>query len=65
MNAPASPCVGACGLDAAGLCRGCARTGDEIAGWGTMGDAERGRVLERVARRAEGGGAVRGAGRGA
>lgn len=52
MNAPASPCVGACGLDDAGLCRGCARTGEEIAAWRTMGDAERRRVLADLPRRA-------------
>jgi predicted Fe-S protein YdhL (DUF1289 family) len=34
-----SPCVNICKMDAAtGLCRGCARTIDEIAGW-TNGSA--------------------------
>jgi len=34
-----------------GLCRGCYRTLDEIARWGAMEDAERGRVLQELARR--------------
>ena len=63
MNAPASPCVGTCGLDAhTGWCRGCARTGPEIAAWRDAGDAERRRVLERAAgRRAGAPGGVAGA----
>ena len=36
-----SPCVNICTLDpATGLCRGCGRTGDEIARWTAMSDAE-------------------------
>jgi predicted Fe-S protein YdhL (DUF1289 family) len=32
-----SPCVGTCELDrTTGWCRGCGRTGDEIAAWGTL-----------------------------
>lgn len=47
-----SPCVGLCELDAdTGLCRGCSRTMDEIAGWPTLGAAEKRRVLDRLARR--------------
>lgn len=49
--APASPCIGSCGLDDAGRCRGCGRTAAEIAGWRGMGDAERRRVLGRIAAR--------------
>lgn len=38
----ASPCVGLCRLDdATGYCLGCARTGDEIAEWGSQTDAWR------------------------
>lgn len=56
MNAPASPCVGTCGLDAhTGWCRGCGRTAAEIAAWRGMGDAERRRVLARIAGRDAGG----------
>lgn len=43
-----SPCIGVCVLDAQGLCEGCLRTGDEIARWSLMGDAERARVMEHV-----------------
>ncbi len=47
-----SPCVNVCVIDpASGLCRGCARTLDEIARWTSMSDSERGVVLERVAER--------------
>ncbi len=39
---PASPCIGVCEMDAAaGRCRGCARTGDEIARWRDADDAFR------------------------
>ncbi len=37
--------------DGRGLCRGCARTLDEIAGWTNYTRAEKFAVLERVARR--------------
>ncbi|MEM1431302.1 MAG: DUF1289 domain-containing protein [Pseudomonadota bacterium] len=40
-----SPCVGLCKLDdATGYCLGCARTGDEIAGWGSVPGAHRAAV---------------------
>ena len=40
--------------EATGLCRGCYRTLDEIARWGTMSDAERAKVIDELAaRRAE------------
>ncbi|MDM4764715.1 DUF1289 domain-containing protein [Pelomonas sp. SE-A7] len=36
----ASPCINICRMHAAsGLCEGCARTIDEIAGWSRMDDA--------------------------
>lgn len=55
MNAPDSPCTGGCGLDAhTGWCRGCARTGPEIAGWPTMADAGKRDVLERAVERRQG-----------
>ncbi|MEW6687553.1 MAG: DUF1289 domain-containing protein [Pseudomonadota bacterium] len=49
-----SPCNKVCVMDGAGrYCRGCARTLDEIARWGSMSDAERARVMaELPARRA-------------
>ena len=37
--------------EATGLCRGCYRTLDEIARWGTMSDAERQEVVEKLAKR--------------
>lgn len=49
--APASPCVGACGLDDAAVCRGCARTAAEIAAWRDMPSAGKRAVLDRIAGR--------------
>jgi predicted Fe-S protein YdhL (DUF1289 family) len=43
-----SPCIGICQLDARGYCLGCYRTGDEIARWRGMSDAERTRYLDEV-----------------
>ncbi|QQS14491.1 MAG: DUF1289 domain-containing protein [Rhodospirillales bacterium] len=44
-----SPCVAVCVIDpAAGYCRGCKRTIDEIARWVTMGDDARERVLAEL-----------------
>ena len=41
-----SLCVKICTLDArSGLCLGCGRTIDEIAGWSAMSAAERARVM--------------------
>lgn len=36
-----SPCINVCRMRADGLCEGCLRTLDEIAAWGTLGDAAR------------------------
>lgn len=41
----ASPCVGVCVIGDDDLCVGCARTLDEIAGWGTASFAARRAVL--------------------
>jgi hypothetical protein len=43
-----SPCTGICRLGADGLCEGCLRTGDEIARWLSMSDAERARLMSDV-----------------
>ena len=52
MENVVSPCVSVCRLDSAiGLCTGCLRTMDEIAGWSEMTRAERVRVLEAVKER--------------
>lgn len=48
----ASPCIDVCQMDAAsGLCRGCFRTLDEIAGWGQADDAGKVAILAAVDRR--------------
>ena len=45
-----SPCTGVCRIDErSGLCAGCRRTLDEIAGWSAMGDGERLGVWQRLA----------------
>lgn len=51
-----SPCVKVCVLDeASGLCLGCGRSLDEIAGWTIMTEAERRRIMRELpARRAQG-----------
>lgn len=43
-----SPCIGVCQLDARGLCEGCHRSGDEIARWLGMTDAERRHLMDDV-----------------
>jgi len=51
-----SPCTGVCQLaPETGFCRGCLRSGEEIAAWREAGDEMRLEILERVnARRAAG-----------
>lgn len=47
-----SPCTKICAMDpGTGTCAGCRRTLNEIARWGGMDDAERGRVLAQLAER--------------
>ena len=36
-----SPCISLCQIDAAGLCRGCFRTLEEIAVWGSVGEDDK------------------------
>ncbi|WP_028994012.1 DUF1289 domain-containing protein [Azonexus hydrophilus] len=49
---PASPCINICRMDPlSGLCIGCQRTLEEIAGWSAFDNATRLTVLERVAER--------------
>jgi hypothetical protein len=41
-----TPCINVCVIDAStGLCVGCSRSLQEIAGWAVMTDAERQRVM--------------------
>ncbi|MBL8565774.1 MAG: DUF1289 domain-containing protein [Hyphomicrobiaceae bacterium] len=55
-----SPCVDICTMDqASGLCVGCGRTLDEIAGWSRLGDAERRRIMSGLARRLDAAGLTR------
>ncbi len=47
-----SPCINVCKMDDhSGLCQGCLRTLDEIAGWGRADDAVRLAILAAVAKR--------------
>ena len=50
MSQPAvlSPCIGICRLDTTGYCEGCHRTGSEIAGWLSLGDAQRAHYMDEV-----------------
>lgn len=51
-SAPASPCRNLCRMDAAsGLCAGCSRTLEEIAGWAGMDSAAKEQTLARIAQR--------------
>jgi len=45
-----SPCINICKMEA-GLCVGCYRTIDEIAGWAMAGDDDKRRILAAVAQR--------------
>lgn len=46
-----SPCISVCALDENDVCIGCARTGQEIIGWGKMSNEERKEVLKKTAER--------------
>lgn len=47
-----TPCVNICMLDpASGLCIGCGRSGDEIAGWAGMTPAERRAIMDTLPER--------------
>ncbi|WP_324307778.1 DUF1289 domain-containing protein [Thermomonas sp.] len=48
FHAVLSPCTGVCTLADDGLCRGCHRTGDEIAAWSTMTDEARLHAMDVV-----------------
>ena len=45
---PSSPCLNICTLDERGVCRGCYRTLDEIAGWTRMTPADQWTTVERA-----------------
>lgn len=48
FRAVQSPCIGVCTINEQGLCDGCLRSRDEIAGWLAMDDDERARMMEAV-----------------
>lgn len=49
-----SPCISVCRMDGeSGLCEGCLRTIDEIMAWGSLDDAARRDVWQRIEQRAE------------
>ncbi|MBY0408159.1 MAG: DUF1289 domain-containing protein [Rickettsiales bacterium] len=51
MNVP-SPCISICAIDeATGLCKGCYRAIDEVAGWLYYTDEEKRAVLARLEQR--------------
>lgn len=51
MSVP-SPCINVCRMDAtSGLCEGCLRTIDEIAGWAAAPDDKKRLILAAVAQR--------------
>jgi predicted Fe-S protein YdhL (DUF1289 family) len=44
-----SPCIKVCVIDeSTQLCTGCGRRLDEIARWGSMGEAERRRIMKEL-----------------
>jgi predicted Fe-S protein YdhL (DUF1289 family) len=48
----ASPCTKVCIIDPrSGLCLGCGRTLDEIAGWASFTESERGRIMTELPQR--------------
>ena len=51
-NEPESPCVKVCVMHPAGVCAGCLRTIEEIAGWSAMAPDERRAVLDALPARA-------------
>ncbi|MCB1481867.1 MAG: DUF1289 domain-containing protein [Rhodobiaceae bacterium] len=52
-----TPCIGICNMDRTrGICRGCGRTIDEIAGWTQMSAAERARIMSALPERLRTGG---------
>jgi predicted Fe-S protein YdhL (DUF1289 family) len=47
-----SPCINVCRMDATtGLCAGCLRTIEEIAAWGSLDDAAKREVWQRITQR--------------
>ncbi len=54
MTLPAvvpSPCINVCRMQASGLCEGCARTLDEIAGWASKSEADKRETWRHIEQR--------------
>ncbi|HUR40835.1 MAG TPA: DUF1289 domain-containing protein [Verrucomicrobiae bacterium] len=51
MTTPASPCTGVCRLSLGGVCRGCARTLEEIAEWPAASDTRKRAIVEQARQR--------------
>jgi predicted Fe-S protein YdhL (DUF1289 family) len=45
---PSSPCLNICSLDERGICRGCFRSLEEIAGWMRMTPKDQWATVERA-----------------
>ncbi|WP_345779999.1 DUF1289 domain-containing protein [Luteibacter aegosomatis] len=45
---PLTPCTGVCRIGARGLCEGCLRTLDEIAGWSRLDDSQKLWIMDEV-----------------
>jgi predicted Fe-S protein YdhL (DUF1289 family) len=45
---PSSPCLNICSLDGQGICRGCFRSLEEIAGWTRMSAKDQWATVERA-----------------
>lgn len=43
-----TPCIGVCTLAGDGLCEGCLRSGEEIAGWSRWSDEQRQHWIDQV-----------------
>jgi predicted Fe-S protein YdhL (DUF1289 family) len=49
MTRISTPCIRVCSLDAeVGLCAGCGRTADEIAGWLRLSEEDRLRIMAEL-----------------
>ena len=54
-----SPCIQDCHLQADGLCRGCLRTGAEIASWPWIGNPQREALMAQLPQRRVNSGSAR------
>ena len=48
MQVIQSPCIDVCEMTQQGLCRGCLRTRDEIALWGSMSSEQRQFIMQNL-----------------